>query len=336
LARNFHELLLASVAIALGEAAIGPVFYSMVPDLFPGRSRITANLVYFGAVVIGTGFGVALSGAAIAAVDAHRSALPAGLTHMSAWRLAFLIVAAPGALIAPAVALIGRVPRELTAEGKAASHDLMSYFREHWRAVGGVFLATGLYSLSLYAFLTWAPVIVIRVFGAPASSVGYHLGAAFGIGSAAGVVAAGVGAKLLQGRFGVLTPLRIFQASLVMMLAPLLLLLIIDRPWEAYVLFGVMIGLAMMGTALTPTMLQDIAPDGMRGRVIAANTFCYSLIASLAPILVGAASDAFHGALQGLVWALVLVSAPCLAAAMLVLARVEPAFTRTVAAFSPT
>jgi MFS family permease len=336
LAQSFHQLLFASIAIALGEAALGPVFYSMVPDLFPGKSRMTANLVYFGGLVIGSGFGVALSGAVVGGVEAHRADLPGVLAHISSWRVAFLVVAAPGALIAAAVALIGTVARRHERGAQEAAGGMSAYFREHWRTAVGLYLAIGFYGLALFASMTWTPVMIIRVLRASAAQVGYGFGAAVSVGSVVGIVTAGALARLLRGRFAIMTPMRIFQASMALAVVPILLMLAVNRPWQAYVLVGIQIAMCTMGTALTPTMLQDIAPGRIRGQVIAVNTVLYSVMGSAAPVLVGFASEGFAGQPRGLLWALVLVSVPALAAAVLIVTLVDRHFHRTITTFAPT
>lgn len=336
LAQNFHQLLFASVAIALGEAALGPVFYSLIPDLFPGKSRMTANLINFGATIIGAGVGVALSGAVVGALETHRASLPGVFAHMSAWRVAFLIVAAPGALIAAAVALIGPVARRHDKAAQQAGGGLVAYFREHWRTAAGFYLTVGFYGMALFATMAWTPVMVIRVLHASATQVGYGFGLAFSIGSVAGIALAATLSKLLRARFGIMTPMRIFQGSLILALVPILLMLVVTHPWQVYVLVAIQLAACTTGTALTPTMLQDISPGAIRGQVISLNTVPYALMGSLGPVLIGAVSDRFAGHPQGLLWAMVIVSAPSLAAASLILMLVDRAFRRTINSFAPT
>lgn len=274
LVQSFDQLLLATVAIALGEAALGPAIYSMVPDLFPGKSRITANLIYFGAVTVGAGFGVALSGGVIAAVEAHRSSLSPAFAALAAWRIAFFAVAAPGVLVAAAVMLIGPVARKTARVAHEAGKGLLGHYRRHWRAAGGVYAAGGFYGLGLYAIYAWTPVYIIRILKAAPSEVGY----------------------------GIMMPMRVYQVSMVVVLVPILLQLAVTRPWQAYVLAGVQLALTTAGTAMTPTMLQDISPPDVRGRVMAIYTFFCFLVASVAPLLVGAVSDALAVHTRGLLW----------------------------------
>jgi MFS family permease len=335
LAQNFGQLLVAGVAIALGEAALAPVFYSIVPDLFPGKSRTTANLVFFGAFTIGAGVGVALSGSVISLIEAHRASLPPALSQLAAWRLTFLAVAAPGILIGLLVALIGPIARRTAKAPSEAATGVAEYYRAHWRTAVGFYLAMGLYGLSLFALYSWAPVYMIRVLKASPAEVGYGVGAAFGVGSIVGVIGAGIAHRLLKSRFGIMTPMRIFQACLSLALIPIVLQLWVTRPWEAYVLTGAIYSLIMLGAALTPTMLQDLSPAETRGRVIALATLAYSVLGSLSPMIIGALSDAMAREPRGLISALVMVSAPSLAAAVLLLWIIDRPFRRTIEEYAP-
>ncbi|HUB96468.1 MAG TPA: MFS transporter, partial [Stellaceae bacterium] len=291
IAHGFSELMIATVAVGLGEAALGPVFYSMAPDLFPGKTRPLANLIYYGAVTIGAGFGVALSGAVIGWVGAHRADLPAGLAALAAWRTAFILVAIPGVVIGPAILLIGQVKRQSARTQEVHQPSFAGYLRHNGLAFGAFCGSIGFYGMALYALFAWMPPHLIRDLHLSAQATGYGIGAAISLGTVVGLVAAGVGVKVLNRRFGVITPLRLYQTAMICAAAPLVLQLVANQPWKVYLLVGIQIAVSAMGTALSPTLMQDIAPAELRGRVIGAATFAYAAIAALAPILVGGVSD---------------------------------------------
>ncbi len=335
LADTFGELFAATIAIALGEAVLAPVIYSMVPDMFPGKSRITANFIVFGATTIGAGFGIALGGGAIAWIDAHRVLLPESIQSWAAWRLAFLAVAAPGVPIALAVLAIGPVKRIVNHAVPQAMVSIKSYVREHWPALLGLYTAASLYGIAQYAAYAWAPVYIMRILGASPADVGVGVGAASTIGSVAGVCFAAVVTKLLRPRFGVMAPLRLYLAAMAATLIPVVLQLAVQHPWQAYVLIGIQTATGIAGASLMPTLLQDISPALIRGRVIALGTAFFVVSIAGAPVLVGFVSDALEGDPRGLLWALVLVSTPAIAAGVLLLKLADGAFRRTVEAFAP-
>ncbi len=334
LAANFSQMLLATVAIALGEAALGPVFFSMVPDLFPGRSRTTANLVFFGVVVFGAGFGLALGGTAMGFIEAHRAWLPPDLSRLAAWRIAFFLVAIPGVPIGLAVAAIGSVKRTVAQATDQRYGSLRAYIRQHGRALGGIYAGTTLCMLGVGA-TGWMPIHIMRTLKATSAQVGVGLGVAVAIGALAGVLTSGFVVRALDRRLGRTAPLITYLSAMLIAL-PLLALQILARtPVEAFVLFGLMLMATTAAAALVPNMLQDISPAGLRGRILALWGMLTSLGGAAAPVLVGGLSDTLAGRPQGLIWSVVLVGAPALAAGVVTMRLTAGAFRRTAEALAP-
>ncbi len=269
LAHTYHQLLLGTIAIALGEAALTPVFVSMVPDLFPGKSRVTANVVYFGAIMIGAGAGLALGGGLVSFIEAHRASLPAAVRTLAAWRLAFLAVAAPGLPIAAAVVAMGPVRRIVAKIGEKASGSLTAYLRSHGAAILGLFAAASLYNFAFAGSGAWISIYVMRTLGASAASLGAGMGLAGIVGTLVGLLTSWVANRLLNPFFGALTPFRIFEVAMLVSLAPLILLLWAVSPWQAYVLTAFQTMAMVTGSALTTTLLQDVSPALVRGRLVA-------------------------------------------------------------------
>ncbi|WP_455774391.1 MFS transporter, partial [Burkholderia stabilis] len=56
-------LFLCTLTLAVGEAGLGPVVYSLLPDLFPPRLRTAANTLFFAVALFGAGLGIAGAGA---------------------------------------------------------------------------------------------------------------------------------------------------------------------------------------------------------------------------------------------------------------------------------
>jgi hypothetical protein len=200
--------------------------------------------------------------------------------------------------------------------------------------VGGFCFAFALSGLGIIATATWTPVFLVRGLGAPAAEVGIHYGSAAAAGSLAGVCLAWIGSKLLAGRFGVLTPMRLYQASLIASLVPTVLLLGVRHPWQVYALIGIEIAVTMMGSGLAPTIWQDISPARLRGRVIAIAGVVVTLVQYSGPVLGGALSDALSGHSRGLLWAIVIVAGSSTAAAAVLLLINDRAFRQTMQSLS--
>jgi hypothetical protein len=86
---------------------------------------------------------------------------------------------------------------------------------------------------------------------------------------------------------------------------------------------------------MVPTLLQDVTPPLLRSRAIATGTFVMVALTSLSPMLVGALSDALRVSPQGLVTAVVTVSAIGLVSAAVLLQTAQAAVVRTVQIVNP-
>ncbi len=95
LAANFASLLALRVGVGIGEAGCSPPSHSLISDYFEPKRRASALSVY--------AFGIPL-GAMIGAIAGGWLAQHLG------WRAAFMIVGAPGVILAVLVKLIVREP----------------------------------------------------------------------------------------------------------------------------------------------------------------------------------------------------------------------------------
>ena len=82
---NYIQLLLARIGVGIGEAGGSPPSHSIISDIFPPHRRATAIGFYSMGVNIGILFGFLAGG---------------WLNEFFGWRVAFLVVGAPGILLA--------------------------------------------------------------------------------------------------------------------------------------------------------------------------------------------------------------------------------------------
>jgi MFS family permease len=328
---SFWHLLLTSTAIGIGEAALIPIVLSVIPDLFPGRSRITANVIFIAAANAGSGVGMAFAGGTVGLIQAHGQDLPLGLAQLPAWRTTFLLAAAPGLPIAAAIALVGPVRRAVSSGATKAHSSLGAYLKRHWRVPLALAAATCFQTMGLFSLALWGPVYIMRTLEAPPAEVGAGIGAAVIFGSLAGSLAGGMAARWLSARLGQVAPLRTVQAAILLTLLPVLGLLLADRPVAVYVLIGLSVSTVMGGASLIYTLMQDVAPAAVRGRMLSLFTLIYTASGGIGPILVGQISDHLSWSSHGLIWAIVGVAVPCLMLAAVASWLVERPYRRTVA-----
>jgi len=335
-ADGFAMLLACRIAVAVGEAALVPIVYSLIPDLFSGQSRIRANLLFFGASVLGIGLGLTLAGAALGFVESIRPALPEGLNGLAGWRLAFLAVALPGPPIALAIALIGTTRRTVAqAEGPGRTH-VLDYLRAHRQTVVGVYLSGGFSTFVAFALFAWLPSAIVRAFNGAPETVGASFGMAYVAGSVVGLGLAAVTASFWRRWAGTAAVPRARAVTSLLAIIPMLLIGVSASASQAYILIVVLVALVTTGAALSPTMLQDMAPPAIRARIISGVAITSAILGGIGPVAVGALSDAVAGHPRGLMWAIVTIATIGFLFCALCYRLVETPLRRTVAALEGT
>ena len=330
-AHSFTELFLWGTGIAVGEAVLGPITYSLIPDLFPRERWILANYIFFLAGILGSALGLSLSGAMIGFIDSIRHSLPAAVSHLDTWRLAMLAVGAPGPILAALIMLIRQAERTQSA-GDAPAPPLFAYFRDHARTLAGIFLGFGFAAAASGTVGMWTPVALVRVFHESATDTGVRLGLISAVGSVAGVLLSGVLVRMTRPRLGDAAALRVAQMGVLaaMLLTPPLLLA--NNALEVYFLTLLTSTAMNCSLALSPTLLQFTAPRELRGRVVALGGMAYIVFLSISPMLVGMVSDSMSASPRNLLLAMVLVGMPFFAAGLLTLRFGEKTLAQTLAA----
>jgi MFS family permease len=337
LATGYWSLLLSVAFLAAGEAGLSPVVYALIPELFPERQRMTANFIFYAATILGSGAGIALAGAVIDHIGLVAPLFPNGLFTRETWRLVFFAVAVPGPFLALAIGLIRLKPRapRVRAEALAAMPrerpEILRYLASHWRAVVGIFAPFGLSLLGVGAVFTWLPVILMRQFAFSAGAVGSGMGAAVAIGSITGLAVTAAGAKFLTSKWGAATPIRLSQLGYLVLALLTPLYLVARSATEIFLIAGVQMAAVNCGNSLMPTIVQDLAPAHLRGRVFAISTVIATLFQVISPISVGLLSDHVFTRAGGLLLASIVVGAPSLLLAAITLRLAEKHVLRTAA-----
>jgi predicted MFS family arabinose efflux permease len=182
LARSFAQLAVARVGVGIGEASATPAAHSLLSDYFPPERRTRAIAIYNTGASAGVLFGLLLGG---------------WLQQAFGWRVAFAVVGLPGLAIALLVRVTVAEPARGGSEGLVDAGDAPSA-RETLRHLAclpsfrHLALAAGLYAMTAYGVISWAPTFMIRVHELGYAEVGTTLGLAIGIGGGAGTYAGGV------------------------------------------------------------------------------------------------------------------------------------------------
>src|SRR5882672_1891382 len=99
-ARSFWSLFLARMGVGVGEATLSPSAFSLISDYFPKEKLATAMSVYSMGIFIGSGLANIVGGAVVDAVRELPAVTLPLLGTVAPWRFTFLIVGAPGLVIA--------------------------------------------------------------------------------------------------------------------------------------------------------------------------------------------------------------------------------------------
>ena len=187
-AQNFSQLLMARIGVGVGEAGGSPPSHSIISDIFPPEKRASALGFYSTGVSIGILFGFLLGG---------------WLNEYFGWRVAFMVVGAPGILIAIVVRMTLAEPIRGLSEKKIASDDAVPFktvVALLWsrRSFRHMAFGAALNAFAGYSTASWSASFMIRTHEMSTGELGTWLALISGLGGAIGVFFGGVIADKLS------------------------------------------------------------------------------------------------------------------------------------------
>ncbi|BBE34206.1 MFS transporter [Sphingosinicella microcystinivorans] len=290
LAQNFEHLLLAAILIAAGEAGLTPIGVAFVPELFKGRKRQLANSLFYFFIYLGVAGGLMLGGGAIALMEHLHTDLPASIQTMEPWRLAFFLVVLPTPIFLLLLAYTRLHYRSRAPVAKAEAkprNDVLPFLRQHRRAVTAVFIGTGFFSLGSGGYMVWLPVAATRMFGTTPAQNGTMMGIATAVGLTIGVSIGTFFVRRMIPRLGVIASLRFFWIVLPCATPIFFLFPFAEANWQLFGLYGLMMVAFTAAGCAMPTIIQDLAPSHLRGRMSAIWTITTVMLSGLSPTLIG-------------------------------------------------
>ncbi|MDR3512708.1 MAG: MFS transporter [Caulobacteraceae bacterium] len=311
LSSSFATLFACRVGVAVGEACLIPSVMSFVGDAFPPRRKPAAFAVYMVVVLVGCSLALAGCGAMISAIGA--SGMHVGHVH-APWRIAFLLVAAPGPLFALAFAALGEPARQ--ARSIAGSDDGLS--RGRLATLGWLILGLALASVAFNMTLAWLPTVLVREHGWTGGAAGRVIGLSVAAVSLLMGLVAAVAPGLVRHRPG---PLLAWAPVVMIAGAPLVLLTSSRSAGQVVTAATVAAGAALLAYGLAPVLTQAVAPNRYWGRSAAAFKLTESVIVSIGAVVIGAGSDALGPGGLARMLAIVVGAALVLGAGSLLVAR---------------
>ena len=284
LAAGFMQLLIARVAVGVGEAATTPATASVMADYFPRDRRTSAAAIFVLAIPMGALIGAAGGGY---------------LAQFANWRMAFVIAGLPGLALGVVLFLTIREPirghYDAPGLGAQDAPPLSAVLRRMIRrpAFAHVLLGSTLASMGGFGINLFLAQYFFRRFGLGLGESGLLSGLISAIPGSISMLGGGMLADVLgrkDPRFYAWTP-----GLGALLAAPFYVLSFLQGSWPAATALLMLTGLVQY--AYLPASLgvtANLMEPRMRATAAAVVGIMTNLVgAGLAPILVGALSDHF-------------------------------------------
>ncbi|MFB3816576.1 MAG: spinster family MFS transporter, partial [Candidatus Methylomirabilales bacterium] len=273
-ARSYAELFLTRAVVGVGEASYGSIAPAMLSDAFPAERRGRALALFSMAIPVGSALGYVLGGAFERALG---------------WRAAFLLVGAPGLLLAWLVARLPDVPRGGGAAprpGRAAYRALLRT-PSYWLNCLGMTAMT----FAIGGLAAWVPTYLVRVRGMDLAGANLTFGLL--------TLVSGIGGTLAGGWLGDLLQRRVASAYFLVSGVGLAL----SVPFAAAVILldsrtAVLAGIFLaevcifLNTGPLNAIIAAVSPPEVRATAYALNIFIiHALGDAVSPTIVGMVSD---------------------------------------------
>ncbi len=262
---SFSTLFAARAGIGAAEACLLPAGWSLLSDYFSRERLPRAMSIFLTGPFIGGGLAL-ISGGLIL----HRmtTVLPSAIwSGFAPWQRTFMVVGAPGLLVALLLLSVREPARVVPVHAPDASFRLREVGTFLWneRAFYGRFFGgMALLIVGLYALPAWTPALLIRVYGGTPGRVGVEYGTATLIASSLGVLLGPWLSKRLSARYPDDSPLRTAVCAGLFAAPACLLLPFAPNYWTALVESVMGSFLLNFAIPVAAAALQASTPNRMR------------------------------------------------------------------------
>ncbi|HEX7034183.1 MAG TPA: MFS transporter [Pseudomonadales bacterium] len=298
-ANSYWQLFAARMGVGIGEASLGPATVSMLADKLPQSRLPLVYGVVATAPFIGSGLASLVGGPLVDYLEARPAlALPV-LGEIFSWQAVLVLVGLPGIVLALLMFTIREPERRLTPAESDAGYsyrEVWQFVRERRRYLSLHFVGYLCLSIQGFAFLTWIVEFFVRKHGWSRTDIGITYGLIAIVVGIAGSVWAGyyAGRMIARGRSDAAMRLTLWGC---LGLGPLAVVMpLVDSDLLAVALVVPITFGMSMPPGLSNAALQAIAPNRMRGQLIAIYLICVSFLSYLlAPLIIGVTNDYVFG-----------------------------------------
>jgi predicted MFS family arabinose efflux permease len=280
-AASFLQLVLIRVVVAIGEAGCVPPAHSLIADYFTRAERPRAVAIYMLGGPLSVVIGYFIAG---------------WLNQLYGWRTTFMLLGAPGLVLAALTWFTLREPRRTVSVRASEQPSIREVWMTLWASLTfrHMLLAFSVIYFFGYGIMQWQPVFFIRSHGLGSAELGLWLASIYGIGGFLGTYWGGEWAsrRAASNEALQLKAIAIAYSIFGAVSAGIYL------SHSKYVAFGLMamatIGGAMAIGPLFAT-IQTLVPERMRAISIAVIYLFANLIGlGLGPLAAGMLSDALR------------------------------------------
>jgi predicted MFS family arabinose efflux permease len=285
MAGNYGQLVLARMAVGIGEAGGVPPSYAIISDYFPRARRGAAMAVFNLGPPLGSALGVAFGASLAAAFD---------------WRLPFYVIGAIGVVAALAVVALVREPPRGSGDVEATSPPekvgfaatIVRFFTNPVLLLAS--LASGAANFITYGTSNFATLFLMREKGMQLSEVAVWYALAVGLAMSAGIYASGRLIDIFSARAK--SAYATIPALSLLLALPFFLGFVWSPTWrEALAFLCVPLFLNSFFLSATVTLVQGEVHPNERVMAGALLLLVMNFIGlGLGPTYVGLASDFFH------------------------------------------
>lgn len=302
-AQGLVALILAKIVLGAASAITYPAALSLYSDYFPPSRRARATSTYILGQVAGQALAILVGGSGFAFIAAATASNP--VLGLSPWRIMFILFAALGLLLIPALIALKEPARQEVVQRGGAT------FRELWvyrHVLTPLFAGMMFFTFASIGVVSWIAPALMRVYGQQPGDFATWLSLVQLAAGIAGVLAAGRLSEVAHrrgGRGSVMLPAALAAALCApaswMATAP-------NLSWFAAGLF-VFMTCSAVAMAIPVIAINFRIPNELRGLTMGLNVVLISLAGACAAPLVAAISHALGGD-QMIGLAMALTSAP--------------------------
>lgn len=309
-ATSFLTLLLARIGVALGEAGYAPATLSLVGDLYLRTRRgIAVGVLALGSAV-GMGMGALVAGR---------------LSDLHGWRIAFIVMGAPGVVVGFLLFLTLREPVRGAHEGATVAAALSEPVQATLRYLASVpsvvrlLLANLVLQTSSGSFQLWLPAFFIRVHHLTISQMSARFGLVIATAAAFSSIMAGFISDRLSHRG---ERWRAYYCAAVLVLCAPFAAMTVIAPTADMGFLSLFLMAMISGGVTSVSMVAGLAVvrPATRGFMSAVLTLITAVVGvGIGPVLFGAMTDSLRGRLgpEAIRYTLLMVPVLCVVSSAL-------------------